>query len=163
MLVENNAVGQMRWFQFCNCEHYIYMQQANTPAEPAYELNISVYRYSRSCPPYQGLHYIILLLSRKLLSKGFIVVKLKSLLRKSYVSQCDVVDCGGISVSQITTDMLLCRCVTDDHRYVCHCVTDDHRYVTLSLCPFFNREFSMQCFVDSLFVSLFCASSIFNF
>jgi hypothetical protein len=46
------------------------------------------------------------------------VVKLKLLLRKSYVSQCDVVDCGGISVSQITTDMLLCCCVTDDHRYV---------------------------------------------
>jgi hypothetical protein len=84
---------------------------SNTPAEPAYELNISVYRYSRSCPPYQGLHYRILLLSRKLLSKGFIVVKLMSLLRNVMVVN---VWCGW-----------LLRNI---------CVTDNHRYVTLSLC-----------------------------
>ena len=46
-----------------------------------------------------------LLLTRKLLSQGFLLVKLKSLLRKFYGRHHDLVDRYGISASQMTTDM----------------------------------------------------------
>ena len=46
-----------------------------------------------------------LLLTRKLLNQGFLLVKLKSSLRKCYRRHYDLVDRYGISVSQITTDM----------------------------------------------------------
>jgi uncharacterized protein YjcR len=42
---------------------------------------------------------------RKLLSQGYLLVKLKSSLRKLYGRHHDLVDRYGISVSQITTDM----------------------------------------------------------
>jgi hypothetical protein len=44
-------------------------------------------------------------LTRKLLEQGFLVVKLKSLLRKFYVRHHDMVNRYRVSVSQITTDM----------------------------------------------------------
>jgi len=47
-----------------------------------------------------------LLLTRKLLNKGFLLVKFKSSLRKCYGHHHDLVDRYGISVSQMTTDML---------------------------------------------------------
>jgi hypothetical protein len=46
-----------------------------------------------------------LLLTRKLLNQGFLLVKLKSSLRKLYGCHHDLVDRYGISVSQMTTDM----------------------------------------------------------
>jgi hypothetical protein len=46
-----------------------------------------------------------LLLKRKLLNQGFIMVKLKSWLRKYYGRHHDVVNRYGMSVSEITTDM----------------------------------------------------------
>ena len=46
-----------------------------------------------------------LLLTRKLLNQGFLLVKLKSSLRKFYGHHNDLVDRYGISVSQMTTDM----------------------------------------------------------
>jgi hypothetical protein len=46
-----------------------------------------------------------LLLTRKLLNQGFLLVKLKSSLRKFYGRHHDLVDRYGISVSQMTTDM----------------------------------------------------------
>ena len=46
-----------------------------------------------------------LLLTRKLLNQGFLLVKLKSSLRKYYGRHHDLVDRCGISVSQMTTDM----------------------------------------------------------
>jgi hypothetical protein len=46
-----------------------------------------------------------LLLTRKLLNQGFILVKLKSSLRKFYGRNHDLIDRNGISVSQMTTDM----------------------------------------------------------
>jgi hypothetical protein len=46
-----------------------------------------------------------LLLTRILLNQGFLLVKLKSSLRKFYGRHHDLVDCYGISVSQMTTDM----------------------------------------------------------
>ena len=46
-----------------------------------------------------------LLLTRKLLNQGFLLVKLKSSRRKFYGRHHDLVDRYGISVSQMTTDI----------------------------------------------------------
>jgi hypothetical protein len=46
-----------------------------------------------------------LLLTRKLLNQGFLLVKLKSSLRRFYGRHHDLDDRYGISVSQMTTDM----------------------------------------------------------
>jgi hypothetical protein len=56
---------------------------------------------------FQSLCFLdrVLLLTRKLLSQGFILVKLKSSLRKFYGRHHDLVDRYGISVSQMTMDM----------------------------------------------------------
>jgi hypothetical protein len=50
-----------------------------------------------------------LLLTRKLLNQGFLLVKLKSSLRKFYVRHYDWADRDGIYVSQMTTDNSTCR------------------------------------------------------
>ena len=47
----------------------------------------------------------LVLLTRKLLNQTFLFVKLKSSRRQFYGRQHDLVDCYGISASQITTDM----------------------------------------------------------
>ena len=79
---------------------------SNIPAAPAYGVYISqLIRYSRACESYQDFLDRGLLLTRKLLNKGFFLVKLKSSLRKFYGSHHDLVDRYGISVSQMTTDM----------------------------------------------------------
>ena len=62
-------------------------------------------RYSRACGSYQDFFDRGLLLTRKLLNQGFLLVKLKSSLRKFYDRHHDLVDRYGISVSQMTTDM----------------------------------------------------------
>jgi hypothetical protein len=46
-----------------------------------------------------------MLLTMKLLNQGYLIVKLKSSLRKFYGRHHDLVDRYGISVSQMTTDM----------------------------------------------------------
>ena len=46
-----------------------------------------------------------LLFTRKLLNQGLLLVKLKSSIRIFYGRHHDLVDCYGISVSQMTTDM----------------------------------------------------------
>ena len=79
---------------------------SNIPAAPAYEVYISqLIGYSRACCSYQDFLDRGLLLTRKLLNQGFLLVKLKSSLRKCYDRQHDLVDRYGISVSQMTTDM----------------------------------------------------------
>ena len=45
------------------------------------------------------------MVTRKLLNQGFLLVKLKSSLRKCYCRHHDLFDRYGISVSQMTTDM----------------------------------------------------------
>ena len=56
---------------------------SNIPATPAYGVYISqMIRYSRACGSYQDFLDIGLLLTRKLLNQGFLLVKLKSSLRK---------------------------------------------------------------------------------
>ena len=72
--------------------------------------NISeLIQYSRACGSYQDLFARWLLLTRTLLNKGFLIVKLKASLRKAYGHQNDLVYRYGTSVSQISTDMSTCR------------------------------------------------------
>jgi len=59
---------------------------SNIPAAPAYGVHISqLIRYSRACDSYQDFLNRGLLLISKLLIQGFLLVKLKSSLRKFYV------------------------------------------------------------------------------
>jgi hypothetical protein len=79
---------------------------SNIPAAPAYGVDISqLIRYSRACGSYQDFLDRGLLLTRKLLNQGILLVKLKSSLRKFYGRHHDLVDRYGISVSQMTMDM----------------------------------------------------------
>ena len=79
---------------------------SNIPAAPAYGEYISqLLRYSRACGFYQEFLDRGLLLTRKLLKQGFLLVKLKRSLQIFYGRHHDLVDRYGISVSQITTDM----------------------------------------------------------
>jgi hypothetical protein len=83
-----------------------YVLCSNIPAAPAYGVYISqLIRYSRACGSYQDFLDRGLLLTRMLLNQGFLLVKLKSSLRKFYHRHHDLVDRYGISVSQMTTDM----------------------------------------------------------
>ena len=76
------------------------------PAAPTYRVYISqLIWYSRACGSYQDFLDRGLLLTRKLLNQRFLLVKLKSSLRKFYDRHHDLVDRYGISVSQMTTDM----------------------------------------------------------
>ena len=59
--------------------------------------------FSRGCGSYQDVLDRGLLLTRKLLNQGFLLVKLKSSL--FYGRHHDLVDRYGISVSQMTTGM----------------------------------------------------------
>ena len=78
---------------------------SNIPASPAYGVYISqLIRYSITCGSYQDFLVRGLLLTRKLLNQGFILVKLKSSLRKFYGRHHDLVGRYGIYVSQMTTD-----------------------------------------------------------
>ena len=79
---------------------------SNIPAAPAYGVYISqLIRYSRACISYQDFRDRGLLLTRKLLNQGFLMVKLQSSLRKFYGRHHDLVDRYGISVTQMTTDL----------------------------------------------------------
>ena len=80
---------------------------SNTPATPAYGVNISqLLPYWRACGSYQDFFGRGLQLTRKLLNQRFLLVKLKSLLRKFCCCHHNLVDCYGISMSQMTTHML---------------------------------------------------------
>jgi hypothetical protein len=79
---------------------------SNFLAAPAYGVCIAqLIRYSRACGSYQDFLDRGLLLTRKLLNQGFLLVRLKSSLRKFYGRHHDLVDRYGISVSQMTTDL----------------------------------------------------------
>jgi hypothetical protein len=79
---------------------------SNIPAAPAYGVYISkLIRYSRGCGSYHDFLDRGLLLTRRPLNHGFLLVKLKSSLRKFYGRHHDLVERYGISVSQMTTDM----------------------------------------------------------
>jgi hypothetical protein len=79
---------------------------SNIPVVLVYGVYLSqMIRYSRACGFYQDFLDRGLLLTRELLNQGFLLVKLKSLLRIFYGSHHDLVDRYGIYVSQMTTDM----------------------------------------------------------
>ena len=79
---------------------------SNIPAVPAYGVFISpLIRYSRAYGSYQDFLDRGLMLTRKLLNQGFLLVKLKASYRKFYGRHHDLVDRYGIPVSQLTTDM----------------------------------------------------------
>jgi hypothetical protein len=79
---------------------------SNISAAPAYGLYISqLIRYFKACGSYQDFLNRGLLLTRKLLNQEFLLVKLKSSLRRFYSRHHDLVDRYRISVSQMTTDM----------------------------------------------------------
>ena len=64
------------------------------PAAPTYGVYLSqLIWYSRACGSYHDLLDRGLLLTRKLLNQGFLVVKLKSSLRKCYGRHHDLVNC----------------------------------------------------------------------
>ena len=63
-------------------------------------------RYSRVCGSYQDFLNRGLLLTRKILNQGFLLVMLKS---SFYGCHHDLFDCYGISVSQMTTICSTCR------------------------------------------------------
>ena len=72
---------------------------SNIPAAPACGVYISqLIQYSRACGSYQDFLDRGLLLTRKLLIQGFLLVKLKSSLRKFYGSHHYIVDRYEISV-----------------------------------------------------------------
>jgi hypothetical protein len=79
---------------------------SNILAALAYGVYISqLIKYFRACGSYQDLLDRGLLLTRKQLNQGLLLVKLKSSLRKFYGRHHDLVDRYGISVSQVTMDM----------------------------------------------------------
>jgi hypothetical protein len=78
----------------------------NIPAAPLYGVFITqLIRYSRACDSFQDFLGRWLLLTRKLLNQGFLLVKLMSSLRKFYGRHHDLIDRYGISVSQMITDL----------------------------------------------------------
>ena len=80
---------------------------SNIPAAPAYGVYISqLIRYSRSCVSYTDFLDRGLMLTGKLLSQGFLAVKLKSSLRKFYGRHHELVDPYGVPISQMISDML---------------------------------------------------------
>ena len=77
------------------------------PWEPEYEVYISQWiRYSRKCGSYHDFSARGLQLTRKLHIRGFIGVKLKSSFRKVCCCHHNVINRHGISVSQMTRDVL---------------------------------------------------------
>ena len=81
------------------------MQQHSSSTCIIMEYISQLIRDSRACDSYQDFLDIGLLLTKKLPNQGFLLVKLKSSIRKCYVRHHDLVDRYGISVSQMTTDM----------------------------------------------------------
>ena len=79
---------------------------SNISAAPTYGVYISqLMWYSRACGSYPDFLDRGLLLTRKLLTQAFLLVKLKSSFRKCYDRHHDLVGRYQISVSQMTTDM----------------------------------------------------------
>ena len=69
---------------------------SNITTAPAYAVYISqLMRYSRACGSYQDFFDRGLLLTRKLLNQWFLLVKLKSSLRRFYCRHHDLVDRYG--------------------------------------------------------------------
>jgi len=79
---------------------------SNIPSPPAYGVYISqLIRYSRACSKYQDFLHRSVLLTKKLLSQGFVATKLKSGLRKFFGRHHSLTLPYGVSVSKMTQDI----------------------------------------------------------
>ena len=89
---------QKRWFHFPIVNFPLIC--SNIPAAAASGVYISeLIRHSRACCFYHDFRDRGLLLTRKLLNQGFLVVKLKGSHRKFYCDHHDLVDRYGMIVS----------------------------------------------------------------
>ena len=94
---------------------------SNIPAEPDYGAYFTQWvRYSRDCGSYHIYFASGMQLTRTLHIQGFIGVKLKSSLRKFYCRYHNVVNRYGISVSQMTSDMLYLSLSQSHHFHIHH-------------------------------------------
>ena len=93
-------------FQFSHCELSIYMYQ-HSSCTFIWSICLSVDPYSRACDFYHDFLGRGMLLIRKLLNQGFLIVKLKSI-RKLYGGHHDLANYYE-SVLQMTTDTTVCR------------------------------------------------------
>ena len=81
---------------------------SNIPTAPAYGVYISqLIWYIRACISYLDLLDRRLLFTRRLSNQEFQMVKLKSSLRNIYGRHYELIDCNGITVSQMISDMFL--------------------------------------------------------
>ena len=92
---------------------------SNIPAAPVYGVSIYIDMIFKACGSYQDFLDRGLLLTRKLLNRGFLLVKLKLSLRKFYRRHHDLVNPYGISVSQMTTDMFHFSLALPGHFLIC--------------------------------------------
>jgi len=90
--------------------------------DPAYgEYVFQLIRYSRACGYYRDFLDRGLMLPRKLLNQGFLVVRLKPLLWELTVATMHLlINCYGIYVSQMTTICSVCHNYT--HHFLTHVV-----------------------------------------
>ena len=80
---------------------------SNIPQSPAYGVFISqLIRYARACSSYEDFLYRGRMLASKLCAQGFIVVKLKSAIKKFFGRYHELVDKYGLSVSALEKDLL---------------------------------------------------------
>ena len=101
-IVKNETLRQQRSIQFSHCEFI----SSNIPTSPVYGVYISqLIRYSRACCSYHDFLDRELLPTKKLLKPGFLVVKLKSWLRKFYVATMTWLPVTEYLCQKITTNM----------------------------------------------------------
>ena len=111
-------------------------------------------RYSRACGSYQDFLDRELLLTRKLLNQGLLVVKFKSSLRKFYGCHHDLVNHYGAPVSQMTTDMFRLSQSQSGH-FLFHDITE---FVTKVIRQMPHMEQEMLTFRCTCVHPLFCRS-----
>ena len=92
-------------FWFFHLKLFVYIATFQQELHMEYTFFIIQLRYSRACGSYQEFLDRVLLQTRKLLNQWFLVIKLKSSLRKFYSRHLDFVNRYGIFVSQMITDM----------------------------------------------------------
>jgi len=91
-------------YTFCNSILICILRFTCISLDETVKIYISqLIRYSGAYSSYQNFLDIGLMLTRKILNQRFLMVKLKSLLRKLNSRHCDLVNRYGISMSQITT------------------------------------------------------------
>ena len=124
-------------------------------------------RYCRACGSYHDFLDIWLLLTRKVLNQGFLVVMLKWSHRKFYSHHYDLVNSDRISVSQMTTDISVCRNQNQviSSFMTCHplCIKSSTTGATCGAGNAYPRFFPEDCLVRSLVICVVICRSWFVF